>query len=575
MLTFFSERLGVPYPWQKFSQVVVRDYVSGAMENTTAVIFGEFMQAHARDLIDVETNEKIVAHELFHHWFGDLVTTESWANLTLNEGFANYSEYLWLEHKHGRDAADYHLLSEWSGYFGSTGGGGIHPLIWYGYADKEDMFDAHSYNKGGAVLHMLRSYLGDEAFFAGLQAYLTDHAYTAVEVDELRMAFEDVSGQDLKWFFDQWYLKAGHPALEISYGYDAASQEATVTVAQTQGPTDEQPAIFQLPAAVDVYDAMGKATRYQVRMTEREQTFRFPAASRPPLIVFDADQVLLAQRDEENTTAELLFRYQYGARFLDRYTAIAKLSEEEMTSEIEAAVAQALGDPFYAIRELALDAVPEEPNAAQLTAIRRLAQADPHSEVRATAISALGEFEDEQAVAIARQALEAQPYAVVAAGLEVLAELEPAAAAEAADVLEQIPNPQIIATLADLYAEAENVAKLPYLEANLREVDGPPAVNFYGSYQALLAAADWEQAAAGVGQMKAVASDMGQSPWRRLAATKAVSDLAKVYTARLDEGEYADQQDLLNKQILEIGAALTAIKSAETNEQLQQIYQQF
>lgn len=156
---------------------------------------------------------------MFHHWFGDLVTTESWANLTLNEGFANYSEYLWFEHKHGREAADNHLMNEQQGYIESAYGGG-HPLIHYGYGNREEMFDAHSYNKGGCVLHMLRLQLGDEAFFESLNRYLGDNEYTAVEVDELRMAFEEVTGQDLHWFFDQWFIGAGHPVLDISYGWE-------------------------------------------------------------------------------------------------------------------------------------------------------------------------------------------------------------------------------------------------------------------------------------------------------------------------------------------------------------------
>ena len=140
MLTFFSDKLGVKYPWKKYSQVVVRDYVSGAMENTTGVIFGEFVQRTKRELIDSD-NDGIVAHELFHHWFGDLVTCESWANLTMNEGFANYAEYMWFEYKYGKDRADSHRRSELNGYVGSAKQGGIHPLIHFEHGDKEDMFD--------------------------------------------------------------------------------------------------------------------------------------------------------------------------------------------------------------------------------------------------------------------------------------------------------------------------------------------------------------------------------------------------------------------------------------------------
>ena len=250
MLTFFSDLLGVKYPWPTFSQVIVRDYVSGAMENTTAVVFGEFCQKTSRELLDGD-NEGIVAHEMFHHWFGDYVTCESWSNLTLNEGFANYSEYLWEEHKNGREAADYHRLNELAGYMASTRGN-MHDLINYSYDNREDMFDAHSYNKGGLVLHMMRNYLGDDVFFRGLNLYLTKNAYTAVEAAQLRLAMEEVSGQDLNWFFNQWYFGSGQPELVVKDSVNAAGNKIFLSVDQTQsGP--QQQHIFQLPVNVDIY----------------------------------------------------------------------------------------------------------------------------------------------------------------------------------------------------------------------------------------------------------------------------------------------------------------------------------
>ena len=154
MLSFFSEKLGLKYPWKKFAQIIVKKYVSGAMENTTAVVFGDFIQKTHRELID-DKNDYIIAHEMMHHWFGDYVTSESWANLTLNEGFANYSEYLWFEHKYGKYEADRHREDELMGYLSSVSFGKAHDLIDFHYTDKESMFDAHSYNKGGLTLHML------------------------------------------------------------------------------------------------------------------------------------------------------------------------------------------------------------------------------------------------------------------------------------------------------------------------------------------------------------------------------------------------------------------------------------
>src|SRR5690606_34887146 len=151
MIRFFSELLGVEYPWDKYHQIVVRDYVSGAMENTGAVVFGDFVYKTDRELLD-GTSESIIAHELFHHWFGDLVTCESWSNLPLNEAFANYSQYLWDEYKHGKDEADFHASSEANGYLQQAQMQGYHDLIWYDYDEKEEMFDGHSYNKGGRIL---------------------------------------------------------------------------------------------------------------------------------------------------------------------------------------------------------------------------------------------------------------------------------------------------------------------------------------------------------------------------------------------------------------------------------------
>ena len=218
MLTFFSDKLGVKYPWPKYAQIIVDEFVSGAMENTTASVFYDALLVDDRALIDSHWDD-IIAHELFHHWFGDLVTTESWANLTLNEGFASYSEYLWNEHRYGKDEAAYKLWEQGQNYFTEAETKQVN-LIRYRYADQEDMFDRHSYDKGSRVLHMLRSYVGDEAFFAALQSYLTRHSYNSVEVDDLRQAFEAVTGEDLNWFFDQWYLSSGHPQLKIQQRYE-------------------------------------------------------------------------------------------------------------------------------------------------------------------------------------------------------------------------------------------------------------------------------------------------------------------------------------------------------------------
>ena len=216
MIALFSKLTGVEYPWVKYAQIVGRDYVSGAMENTTATLHGESAQQDARELTDGNRWEEVISHELFHQWFGDYVTTESWSNLTLNESFATLGSQLWNEFHYGKDAGDEERYTSAKGYLGSHSE--KKDLVRFYYDDKEDMFDAVSYNKGGAILQMLRAFVGDSAFFKSLNLYLTTNKFKNAEAHQLRLAFEEVTGKDLNWFFNQWYFGNGNPKLNITYG---------------------------------------------------------------------------------------------------------------------------------------------------------------------------------------------------------------------------------------------------------------------------------------------------------------------------------------------------------------------
>lgn len=571
MLTFFSDILGVEYPWQKYSQVVVRDYVSGAMENTTGVIFGEFMQGTDRELIDELANEKVVAHEMFHHWFGDYVTCESWANLTMNEGFANYSEYLWMEHKYGSDAADFHLLQELEGYAGSAAQQGVHPLIHFAHEDKEDMFDAHSYNKGGLILHMLRSYIGDEAFFAGLRKYLQDNKLSDVESHELRLAFEDVTGQDLNWFFNQWYFEQGHPELEIEYGYDAIAQEARVTVKQIQNP-QRMPAIFEMSVAIDIYDANGKKTRHQVRVNERIQTFSFEANSKPELINFDAEKILLCEKIENKTEAEYMFQYRNAPKFLDRFEALEGLEESENPA-VAAIFFEALQDPFWALRTMGVENADLEISAPTLS---KLATLDNHSEVRMTAIEKLGETADINYANIAKNVIDSdQAFHVIAAGLKSLNELDATAALAYASKLETEENTEIKNAIAAVYASTGDAKYLQYFEKNIDQLSGFGLYEFIQSYSKLAAQTDSETMVKTAKKFKSFAMDSKKFFWFRYGAMDAINQLHVTLNEQIDAEEDATKRsELKNKDGVILGI-ITQIKKAETNPQLMRIYQRF
>lgn len=571
MLTFFSEKLGLMYMWPKYSQIVVRDYVSGAMENTTAVIFGEQVQKTTRELID-NHNDYIVAHELFHHWFGDYVTCESWANLTMNEGFANYSEYLWFEHKYGKDEADYHRINELDGYLGSVQGGGIHPLIWFDNPDKEAMFDGHSYNKGGMVLHMLRQYVGGEAFFAGLKKYLNDNAYTAVEAHDLRLAFEEITGQDLNWFFNQWYFEAGHPQLTIDYDYDLATQTASVTIEQTQNP-ETNPAIFQLPIAIDIYEDENTVRREEVMMNLRKQTFTFKAAAKPALINVDADKILLAERQDNKTAAEYVFQYRNVANLMDRVEAIQNLKEADSEAAKQVRKA-ALKDKHWYVRNLAISAV--EPDAATMEEVAKLAVGDVHSQVRASALDFLASADYAGLETIAGKILDNEKaYPVIGSALLALNQANPTEAAKRAEAYEKdADNDAILSAIGGIYAMQGNPAKIAFFDKFWNQIDGPEASNFFHNYAGLLLA-NGGDIKPSLEKLKSVSTNNSESLWRRFSATQTLAELNQFYTQMVSESTDETVKTLFQENVKIITEYIETIKKTETNPQLISVYSNF
>nr|WP_155204272.1 M1 family metallopeptidase [Xanthovirga aplysinae] len=385
MMGFFSKILNYNYPWQKYSQVVVRDYVSGAMENTTASVFMEALQVDNRYLL-ADNWDGIIAHELFHQWFGDLVTCESWSNLPLNESFANYGEYLWAEYKYGKDAADFEGLKEMESYFREAKSKQV-DMIRYYYQDKEDMFDSHSYAKGGRILHMLRTIVGDDAFFTSLHEYLKENEYTAVEIHQLRLAFERVTGEDLHWFFDQWFLASGHPQLNLEHTYQERQLKLVVQQIQDFRTTP----LYKLPVDIDVW-VNGQKKRFSVIVDSIYNEFTFDLPDQPELVLFDGEQYLLAEINNTQTFEELSAQYRLSDKFLARYRAVEALSDTLSVPTAGATVFAALDDSFWAIRQLAIHSLDKYDGPGKAKVEQKLAQMgkdDPNPKVKADALAAL------------------------------------------------------------------------------------------------------------------------------------------------------------------------------------------
>lgn len=564
ILEFFSTRLGVVYPWQKLAHIVVRDYVSGAMENTTAIIYGEFMNGTERELIDKDQNETVVAHEMFHHWFGDLVTAESWSNLTVNESFADFSEGLWLEHKYGMESGDAHRREVMEGYFGESENKKRN-LVDFKWNSREDMFDAHSYNKGGGILHMLRNYMGDDAFFEGVKKYLTDNAYKTGESHQLRLAFEEVCGQDLNWFFNQWYFSSGHPVLDIKYEYDEAAKKVNVTVAQKQEMTGSVPAIFDLPLAVDIYDVAGKAPRREkIRMTKREQTFSFEVAKKPALVDFDGDRMLLAQKTDNHSEEEFMFMLANSPRYLARMEALENLRESD-NPKAQESIKLVVNDKFWEIRQAAIQALKIKTDPSVLEKIAPLAESDPRSNVRSVVLAKLAASKDAKWAATYRSVLaKEQAYPVIGSAMQALYKVDAAGATEMAKKYENDENPDLVNSVGAIYAENPKPEHIDFFERSLTKVDGMSSINFYGSYLKALDKTGVAEAdlTTKMNKIRDIGVNQSQSPWRRFAAAKALNDLRKKYKGKKDT-MYADLTKLLNE-----------IVAKESNEQLKAIFSQ-
>lgn len=425
MMTFFSKITGVDFPWIKYSQITGRDYVAGAMENTTATIHQESAQQDARELIDGNNWESTIAHELFHQWFGDYVTTESWSNLTLNESFANYSETLWDEYKNGKDAGDAQNYQDMQNYLQS--GSENKDLVRFHYQHREDMFDAVSYQKGGRILHMLRNHIGDSAFFKSINNYLTTNKFKSAEAHQLRLAFEEVTGRDLNWYFNQWYFNSGHPSVEIDYVYDDAAGKVVVIVKQTQ----KTGKYYRLPLAIDIYNGAEKV-RHTILAANAIDSFTFNYTKRPDLVNVDAEKVTLWTKKDNKTLDNYIHQYKYAGNYVDRREAIDFASKKLDDPKAAELLKTALTDKYFGLRNFAIsktDLRKADVKNNFEPILANLAKTDKQATVKAAAIQKLGEYKKADYATLFKAAVNDSSYTVAGNALAALTKVDAPAAA--------------------------------------------------------------------------------------------------------------------------------------------------
>ena len=417
MMKFYSDKLGVEYPWQKYNQIVGREFVSGAMENTTATLHQESAYQNSRELTDGNSWETTIAHELFHQWFGDLVTTESWSNITVNESMADYSQTLWMEYKYGKDAGDDENNQGLRQYL-SNPNESKKDLVRFKYNDKEDVFDLVSYQKGGRVLNMLRNYVGDDAFFKSLNNYLITNKFKNGESDQMRLAFEEVTGKDMNWFWNQWYFGNGHPKLKIDYNYDDVNGKVAVIIEQTQSSGK----LFKLPIAIDIYTGATKK-RFSVLAENKIDTFTFNYTQRPNLVNVDGDKILLCEKTDNKTLENFIHQIKYAPLYLDRKEALdyfAKKNLKELTTGLTDNYAPLRA---YTINKLAGSKFAKD--ADVIKTIEAIAEKEKDKKTKASALNFLIQTTDPKYLALYKANVTDSSYSVAGAALNGLAELEP------------------------------------------------------------------------------------------------------------------------------------------------------
>ncbi len=421
IMDFYEHEIGVPFPWEKYDQVTILDFVAGGMENTTLTTLTH-NTIFTKEMENVRTTRRLDAHEMAHQWFGDYVTCKDWSHLWLNEGFATYYTHLYEGHKFGPDAMLYGLYRDAETRI-LTESKDVRAIVFRGYKNPAEQFDYRSYPKGSWVLHMLRSQLGPDLYRACIRHYLQQHALQSVVSEDLRQAVEALSGRPFDRFFDQWVYHAGHPELTVSYEWQSKSRLAKVTVKQTQA-TNDDVLLFQFPTTLR-FLVDEKVIDHSIEVSQAEHEFYVPLPKQPSIVRFDPELTVLAKVTFKKPDDMLFAQLERTDDMLGRLLAAEALGERATLASVEHLEQTLRGDPFHGVRIEASKSLRKINTDESFAALRRcqdqadaqvrlqvvrdlatfyrpetqtdlvqILQQEANPEIKAEAIRALGRFHD-------------------------------------------------------------------------------------------------------------------------------------------------------------------------------------
>ncbi|MEW6302465.1 MAG: M1 family aminopeptidase [Verrucomicrobiota bacterium] len=409
MMAFFEEDIGVPYPWDKYGQAVVHDFHWGGMENTSLTTLTD-RTLFQKDTENVFSSEGLVAHELAHQWFGDLVTCKDWSHIWLNEGFATYYTHLFMGHKYGRDHLLYGMFNDSRGITSQTNN--LRAMVYRQYNDPKDMFNYLAYPKGSWILHMLRTQLGDELYRRCIKTYLDRHQYGVVVTEDLNAVIEELSGKSFDRFFDQWVYHAQQPELEVRYSWDQKTKLAKVSVKQIQKITDDV-YLFQFPVTLRFKSKSGTVDQ-RVQVKEKEEDFYVSLKDAPEIVRFDPELSVLAKISFEVPNAMLYAQLADKSDMVGRLLAAEQLGSKRDRDSIGKLKEALNSDAFYGVRIKASESLRKIRTDEALDALlASTKQSD--ARVRNAVVNDLGQFHHERALAALKQIIASEKNPAIAA----------------------------------------------------------------------------------------------------------------------------------------------------------------
>ncbi len=423
MIRFFNKTIGVDFPWDKYAQIILQDHFGG-MENVSATTLADaWAVPDKRARID-NPSTSLIAHELAHQWFGDLVTCRNFRDMWLNESFASYYDPLYQRFKEGEDEFRYTMFQDQAAGIRVDTTRGRKPIV------SENSYGENVYPRGAAVLHMLRFVLGDQLYQRSIKHYLLKHAYEPVETNDLKMAIEEETGQNLQWFFDEWVYRAGHPIFDVSYTWDEPAKQILLTVKQTQK-MDSLTGVFKMPVDIGITTA-GGVTTHRIGILTQDSTYALSADSRPLMVTFDEGDKLIKQLHFNKSFDEWKYQAMHAANLVDRILALRALVERVQEGDVTTVFNDRMvRDPFWAVRREAVQEA--EKLAVKSDSLKELfrkslflAAKDARAEVRAAAIEAARHYRGDDARGIADGALSDSSYIVVSNALVMLAKVDSA-----------------------------------------------------------------------------------------------------------------------------------------------------